>query len=103
MTDFKYESPDLTSMKVAFEGLRKAEESGFWVGTILGLPLGYLLYQRLAKAGKILPSRSKAVTIPLLTGSILYWFLYLVTLLTPLTPVPTMNTQLHPLIGNMPT
>ena len=40
MTDFKYDSYDESTLKVAFQNLRKAEGQGFWLGLLLGTPLG---------------------------------------------------------------
>lgn len=46
MSDFEYDSYDVSTLKVAFQNLRKAEQEGFWLGLAGGFPLGYWLVTR---------------------------------------------------------
>jgi hypothetical protein len=43
MSDFEYDSYDVSTLKVAFQNLRKAEQEGFWLGIAGGFPLGIWL------------------------------------------------------------
>ena len=43
MSDFTYDSYDSSTLKVAFENLRSAEQQGFWLGLAVGSPLGVWL------------------------------------------------------------
>ena len=69
MADFKYDSYDQTAIKVAFERLRQKEQTGFWCGVLVGVPLG-LLFIRSVRTGTRLPLPWVIGTsVPLLAGS----------------------------------
>ena len=46
MEDFSYDSYDQSTLKVAFSNLRTAEQQGFWMGIVVGSPLGVWLINR---------------------------------------------------------
>jgi hypothetical protein len=46
MSDFNYDTYDVSTLKVAFQNLRKAEQQGFWLGVLAGFPLGVYIVGR---------------------------------------------------------
>jgi len=40
MSDYKYDSYDSSALQVAFANLRRAEQQAFWLGLLVGSPLG---------------------------------------------------------------
>lgn len=71
MADFKYDSYDVSAMKVAFERLRQTEERGFWYGVLAGLPAGALYIRSIKRTSPLPVPVPFAVAVPLLTGSLM--------------------------------
>ena len=44
--DFEYRTEDVAHLRGSYHGLRQAEDVGFWIGNVTGLPLGYYLGAR---------------------------------------------------------
>lgn len=69
--DYQYDSYDCTTLKVAFQNLRKAEQQGFWVGLLAGEPIGTWLVSRKELQSKFTAGPiSKAVS-SLVIGSLM--------------------------------
>lgn len=66
MTDFAYDSYDRSTIKTAFENLRRAEERGFYAG-VFAIPSVYIA----SKAFKWNLRPTSAVLVPLFAGSLM--------------------------------
>jgi hypothetical protein len=71
MSDFVYETYDVSTLKVAFQNLRKAEQQGFWLGVIGGFPLGYYLVSRPSLQHKFVAGPISKIASPLIVGSLM--------------------------------
>lgn len=74
--DFAYDSYDSSTLKVAFQNLRRAEQQGFWAGLLLGGPLGYWLVSRQGIQHKFTAGPVSKVASSLIVGSLVYLFPY---------------------------
>lgn len=72
MTDFQYDSYDISSLKTAFENLNKAETQGFWLGVLGGAPIGYWLITRKSLQNKFKAGPISMTISSLAVGSLLY-------------------------------
>ena len=72
MTDFGYDSYDQSTLKVAFSNLRAAEQQGFWMGLVVGSPLGVWLVSRPQLRSKISAGPATKVFSALFVGSLMY-------------------------------
>lgn len=72
MTDFEYDSYDTTTLKVAFQNLRRAEQEGFWLGVVAGFPSAFWLVTRPAIAHKINAGPVTKTLSALIVGSLVY-------------------------------
>lgn len=70
MSDYKYDSYDTSALQVAFANLRKAEEQGFWMGLVLGSPLGVYLVSNPRIQHKFAAGPVTKVASALLVGSL---------------------------------
>jgi hypothetical protein len=71
MSDFAYDTYDISTLKVAFQNLRRAEQQGFWLGVLGGFPLGVYLVSRPSLQNKFAAGPvSKAVS-ALIVGSLM--------------------------------
>lgn len=71
MSDFAYETYDVSTLKVAFQNLRKAEQQGFWLGVLGGFPLGIYLVSRPAIQNKFAAGPISKTVSALLVGSLM--------------------------------
>lgn len=46
MSDFEYDSYDMSTLKIAFQNMKHAEKRGFWMGIALGFPIGHWFVTR---------------------------------------------------------
>jgi hypothetical protein len=72
MTDFEYDSYDVTTLRVAFQNLRKAEQEGFWLGIAAGFPSALWLVTRPSIQHKIAPGPITKTLSALIFGSLIY-------------------------------
>ena len=72
MSDFEYDSYDSSTLKVAFQNLRKAEQEGFWLGIGAGFPLGFWLVTRKSISHKISAGPITKTFSSLIFGSLMY-------------------------------
>jgi hypothetical protein len=71
MSDFEYDSYDSSTLKVAFQNLRKAEKEGFWLGIGAGFPFGYWLVTRKSINHKIAAGPIAKTLSCLISGSLM--------------------------------
>lgn len=76
MSDFEYDSYDSSTLKVAFQNLRKAEREGFWLGIIAGFPLGIYFVSRDGVRQKLNAGPLAKGISALVIGSLMYFFMY---------------------------
>lgn len=76
MSDFEYDSYDSSTLKVAFQNLRKAEQEGFWFGIFGGFPLGLWLVTRKSITHKISAGPVTKTASALIFGSLMYKWSY---------------------------
>ena len=72
MSDFEYDSYDVTTLRVALQNLRRAEQEGFWLGVLGGFPTALWLVGRPAVQHKIAAGPFTKTASALLLGSLLY-------------------------------
>ena len=73
MSDFAYGSYDSSTLKVAFENLRRAEQQGFWLGLFVGSPLGVWIVSRQHIAHKIGAGPGTKLFSAVFVGSLVYY------------------------------
>lgn len=71
MSDFDYETYDVSTLKVAFQNLRKAEQQGFWLGVLGGFPLGIYLVSRPSLQHKFVAGPISITVSALTVGSLM--------------------------------
>ena len=71
MSDFAYESYDISTLKVAFQNLRRAEQQGFWLGVLGGFPLGIYLVSRPSIQHKFAAGPISKTVSALIVGSLM--------------------------------
>ena len=74
MTDFQYDSYDVSSLKTAFQNLNNAENQGLWLGVLGGIPLGCWLVTRKSLQHKFKGGPIAMTISSLAVGSLLYSF-----------------------------
>jgi hypothetical protein len=84
--DFTYDSYDSSTLKVNFQNLRKAEQQAFWIGLVLGTPIGTWLVSRKSIQHKFAAGPLSKVFSSLMVGSLMYHFSDIVMELGFLTP-----------------
>ncbi len=72
MTDFEYDSYDVTTLRVALQNLRKAEQEGFWLGVLGGFPSALWLASRPSVQHKIAAGPITKTLSALILGSVVY-------------------------------
>jgi hypothetical protein len=70
MSDFTYDTYDVSNLKVAFQNLRKAEQQGFWLGVLGGFPLGVYIVGRPSIQHKFAAGPISKTVSALLVGSL---------------------------------
>jgi hypothetical protein len=73
MSEFEYDSYDISAIKVSFENLRRAERQGFWAGLLIGSPLAYYISINKQVAKKCTMSRWTVGLSGLVLGSLMYF------------------------------
>ena len=76
MSDFKYDSYDQTSMRVAFEYLRQTERTAFYAGVLGGGVIGAFALKFIHELPNFSIPLSFKIAIPLLAGSAMYLYIY---------------------------
>ena len=71
MSDFKYDSYDSSALMVAFSNLRRAEQQGFWLGLLVGSPLGVYIVANKNIQKKFAAGPVTKVASALLVGSLM--------------------------------
>lgn len=77
--DFTYDSYDSSTLKVNFQNLRKTEQQAFWMGIILGTPIGTWIVSRKSIQHKFTAGPLSKVLSSLFVGSLMYCILHIVT------------------------
>ena len=95
MTDFAYDTYDISTIKVQMEILRSAEEQGFWMGLALGSPLGVWLISRPQIQQKFVAGPGSKLFSALFVGSLMYLFPHIVMVSVSSAHVKS-TTQLQP-------
>ena len=71
MSDFLYDTYDISTLKTALENLRRAEQQGFWLGVGSGFPLGTWLISRPTLQHKFQAGLWSKVCSSLIVGSLM--------------------------------
>jgi hypothetical protein len=71
MSDYKYDSYDSSALQVAFANLRRAEQQAFWLGLLVGSPLGVYIVANKRIQPKLGAGPVTKVASALLTGSLM--------------------------------
>ena len=72
MSDFTYDSYDSSALKVAFSNLQAAERQGFWMGLVIGSPMGVWLVSRPQIQHKFNAGPATKLFSALFVGSLMY-------------------------------
>jgi len=72
MSDFDYETYDISTIKIAFQNLKRAERQGFWLGVLAGFPLGIYIVSRPAIQHKFAAGPISKAASALIVGSLMY-------------------------------
>ena len=70
MSDFTYDSYDVSTMKTSLQNLRRAEQQGFWLGVLGGMPSGAWLVGRSVVQNKFKAGLWAKLTAGLMVGSL---------------------------------
>lgn len=71
MSEFNYDSYDQSTLKVAFSNLRAAEQQGFWMGLLVGSPLGVWIVSRPQIQHKFAAGPTSKIVSALFCGSLM--------------------------------
>ena len=71
MSDFTYDSYDISTLKTALEHLRKVEQQGFWLGVVGGFPLGAWIVGRKSVQHKFVAGPWSKLASGIVVGSLM--------------------------------
>ena len=71
MSDFTYDSYDISTLKTALENLRRSEQQGFWLGLLGGFPLGAWIVGRKSIQNKFVAGPWSKLASGLAMGSLM--------------------------------